>query len=177
MTVLRSGLGWALTLAALVLGALVLLPAALGLQRYAILTGSMTGTMDAGSLVVSEHVPVGQLRTGDIITFEPPAGSDLPGIVTHRIVRIDRGTDGRPLFTTKGDANPTPDRVPFTSNDPTMARAVFDVPHAGRALLLLDSPRGRLLVFAIPALLIAAGAVARLWAEAGAATRPSEARA
>lgn len=177
MSVVRSAVGWSVALAALALGALVLLPAAFGLQRYAILTGSMTGTMDAGSLVLSERVPVGQLRTGDVITFTPPAGSDLPGIVTHRIVRIDRAPDGRPLLTTKGDANRTADPVPFTSDDPAMARAVLDVPHAGRALLLLDSRTGRLLVFAIPALLIAAGAVARLWAEAGDAARTAGARA
>lgn len=171
MSRLRSAVGWALVLAALGLGSLVLVPAVLGLQRYAIETGSMAGAMDAGTLVLSRHVPVDSLRVGDVITFTPPPEAGLPGLVTHRILRIDRSPGGSPLLTTKGDANRTADPIPFTSDAPTMAKAVAAVPHAGRALQLLDSRGGRLLVFAVPALLIAAGAVARLWAEAGAACR------
>lgn len=171
MTRIRSLAGWTLTLAALGLGALILVPAALGLQRYVIETGSMTGSLDPGTLVLSKHVPIADLRVGDVITFTPPKEAGLPGIVTHRIVKVDRAPNGAPLFTTKGDANRTADPVPFTSQQPTQALAVYDVPHAGRVFQALDTRNGRLLVFAIPAFLIAAGAVARLWTEAGAASR------
>ena len=60
--------------AGLLFGALLILPAALGWQRYVIVSGSMTGTYDRGSLVLDEVVPVAVLRVGDVITYRPPAG-------------------------------------------------------------------------------------------------------
>jgi signal peptidase I len=59
---------------ALLAAALVLVPALIGWQRYAIVSGSMTGTYDKGSLVLDEVVPVSRLRVGDVITYMPPAG-------------------------------------------------------------------------------------------------------
>src|SRR5215218_8176870 len=48
---------------------LLLVPAVLGWQRYAIVSGSMSGTYDKGSLVLDEVVPVGALKVGDVITY------------------------------------------------------------------------------------------------------------
>jgi hypothetical protein len=50
---------------------LMLVPAALGFHRYIILTGSMTGTYDRGSIVYDLPVPVSQLKVGDPITYDP----------------------------------------------------------------------------------------------------------
>ena len=72
-------------LAAVVVAMLVLLPSLFGWQRYAIVSGSMTGTYDRGSLVLDEVVPVGELKVGDVITYTPPAGDHL---ITHRIAWI-----------------------------------------------------------------------------------------
>src|SRR5215216_7521165 len=77
-----------LVAAGLCFGALLVLPAALGWQRYVIVSGSMTGTYDRGSLVLDEVVPVSQLRAGDVITYRPPAGAGPEGLVTHRIASI-----------------------------------------------------------------------------------------
>ena len=74
--------------AGLLFGALLVLPAALGWQRYVIVSGSMTGTYDRGSLVLDEVVPVSELREGDVITYRPPAGSGPAGLVTHRIAEV-----------------------------------------------------------------------------------------
>src|SRR5688500_19153781 len=100
----------ALVLAAgLLFGALLVLPAALGWQRYVIVSGSMTGSYDRGSLVLDEVVPVAELKTGDVITYRPPAGAGPDGLVTHRIASISRGEDGTRVFRTTGDPNETAD--------------------------------------------------------------------
>ena len=86
--------------------AAILLPGLLGLQRYVITGGSMTGTIPKGAVIYSRVTPVGQLRTGDIITFNPPGMSSA---VTHRIIAVEQGPNGGPAFRTKGDFNETPD--------------------------------------------------------------------
>jgi len=150
---------------ALVLAAIVLVPALLGFQRYVITSGSMTGTYDRGSLVYDEVVPTSALKVGDVITYDPPQGA--PGLVTHRIAAIDVRRDGTRVYHTKGDANPTPDPWTFTLGARTQARAAFHLPYVGFALADLSDRRLRMLLIGIPALLVALSVLAGLWREAG----------
>ena len=68
--------------AGLLFGVLLILPAALGWQRYVITSGSMTGTYDRGTLIYDETVPTKSLKVGDVITYTPPAGDTRPGRLT-----------------------------------------------------------------------------------------------
>ena len=86
---------------------LVLAPAVLGLQRYVITGGSMTGTIDKGSLVYSRLTPVGRLKVGDIVTFVPP-GYASPCHAPHHQHHPGAGRAGR-VFRTKGDFNTVAD--------------------------------------------------------------------
>jgi signal peptidase len=156
--------GAALAVAALA-ALLVLAPALVGWERYAIVSGSMSGTYDEGSLVLADVVPVGDLRVGDVITYTPPAGDHL---VTHRIAWIRRDDAGRRVFRTKGDANPIADPWTFRLDRPTQARVRVGVPYAGHALTALGRRDVRMIVIALPALLIAGFSLSRLWRQLGA---------
>ncbi len=160
----RFASGAALAVAA-VAALLVLAPALIGWERYAIVSGSMTGTYDKGSLVLDEVVPVADLRVGDVITYMPPAGDHL---ITHRIAWIGRDDGGRRIFRTKGDANPVADPWTFRLDQPTQARVRVGVPYAGYALAALGRRDVRMFVIALPALLIAGFSLSRLWRQLGA---------
>ena len=148
-----------------VLAALAALaPALWGWQRYAIVSGSMTPTFAQGSLVFAEVVPVADLLVGDVITYTPPAGDHL---VTHRISWIGRDDTGGRIFRTKGDANPVADPWTFRLDGGTQARVRFGVPYAGHALSALGRRDVRMLVIALPALLIAAVSITKLWRRLG----------
>jgi signal peptidase len=142
---------------------LLLVPAALGWQRYAIVSGSMTGPYDKGSLVLDDVVPVDALKV-DVITYRPPAGDHL---LTHRIAWIGRDARGR-LFRTKGDANAVADPWTFRLDRPTQARVRAGIPYAGYPLTALGRRDVRLAVIGLPALLIAALQLAGLWRRLGA---------
>src|SRR5215204_3434302 len=126
---IATGAAFAFALAAALL---VLVPALIGWQRYAIVSGSMTGTYDKGSLVLDEVVPVRALRVGDVITYMPPAGDHL---ITHRISWIGKDATGARVFRTKGDANPVADGWTFRLDRDTQARVRVGVPYAGYALM------------------------------------------
>ncbi|MGN6251043.1 MAG: signal peptidase I [Marmoricola sp.] len=127
-----------------------LAPSLMGLQRYAIAGGSMTGTYDLGSIVFDRVVPVSDLRVGDVITYLPPADSNVDNLVTHRIVSIhgDR-------YRTKGDANPDVDPWTFRLVASTQPRVVASVPYVGWALLALQRRDLRMLAIGVPAALVA----------------------
>jgi signal peptidase len=164
-------------LAGVVAAMLVLLPSLFGWQRYAIVSGSMTGTYDRGSLVLDEVVPVADLRVGDVITYRPPRGAGPDHLVTHRLDWIGRDAAGGRVYRTKGDANATADPWTFTLGRPTQARVRASVPYVGFALMALTRRDVRLWIIALPALLIALGALASLWRTLGEAARAAESTA
>jgi signal peptidase I len=169
----RFASGAVLVLAA-VAALLVVAPAVMGWERYAIVSGSMTGTYDRGSLVLADVVPVSELRVGDVITYRPPPGAGPDHLITHRIVSIERDATAGRSFRTKGDANPVADPWTFRLGGPTQARVRMGVPYAGHLLTALDRGGVRMVVIALPALLIAAFSLARLWRQLGELARRRE---
>lgn len=112
---LRAAIGQVLAwliagLVVLVLAAVVIIPRLGGGSAYTILTGSMRPTMPPGTLVVDRHAPPSQIRIGDVVTYQLHSGQ--PEVATHRVVAISISLRGDYVFTTKGDANPSPDPTP-----------------------------------------------------------------
>ncbi len=106
------------------------------LHVYAIATGSMTPTYPRGTLVFIERVPgPASLSVGEVIAYNAPYLSTL-GPVVHRIIAIHRDPNGTYTFTTKGDANPSPDPRPVLFKQ-VVGSLVGSVPLLG---LLVLSP-------------------------------------
>jgi signal peptidase I len=158
-------LATALCIAALVLVIVTIaVPALLGLQRYVITGGSMTGTISKGSVIYSKLTPTDRLKVGDIITFRPP-GYASP--VTHRIISIGQGQDGKRVYRMKGDFNEAAD--PWTINliEPRQARYVYHIPVIGYVLAALAIRQVRVVLIGLPALVIAISLLWSLWSQAG----------
>lgn len=167
LTTVARGTGAALVVAGAALAALMLIPAAFGLQRYVITGGSMSGTYDRGAIVYEREVPTSAIGVGDVITYTPPAGSGPGGLVTHRVVARRLTADRGLVFRTKGDNNAAVDPWQFVLTQPTQPKVVFAVPLAGYAFAALAVREIRLAVIAVPALLIALLSLVRMWREAG----------
>jgi signal peptidase len=148
-------LGWAVTLVTLALVAVTLLPTLLGYGRYTIVSGSMAGTYDTGSMIYTKELPTVQLRVGDVITYAPPAGASPQPIVTHRIHSRTVDAKGEVVFRTKGDANQSADAWTFALNEPSQATVRFGIPYLGYAISALARPEVRRVVVGGPAVLIA----------------------
>jgi len=170
-------LGATLTVLCLALAALLLIPAVLGFQRYVIVSGSMSGTYDKGSIVFDETVPVEELRVGDVITYEPPTGAFSQDLVTHRIAWIGTDEAGARTFRTKGDANPSADPWTFSLDGSEQARVAFSVPYIGYVLAGLSIPLVRTLAIGLPAVIVAFLLLAGIWRSAGEEARRREAEA
>lgn len=142
----------------------MVIPLAFGYERYVITGGSMTGTIPKGALIFSKNTPVRSLKVGDIITYMPPGTHKA---VTHRIIAIARDAKKDRVFQTKGDANAAPDPWKFTLDRPQQAVYHFAIPYLGYVLVALSLPISRVLILALPALIIALSIMRALWREAG----------
>jgi signal peptidase len=156
-------ISWLLVAAATVV-ALCLLAVSIGprffpYQALVVRSGSMSPTIPTGSIVFYKKEAAADVKVGDVIVFAKPGQADEK--VTHRVFRISSGATGR-YFTTKGDANGSPDdwRIPAVG---TGWVAAFHVPVAGYALVDLQSTTARLLLLLVPAILLGLITLYEIW--------------
>lgn len=128
---------------------------ALGYERYVITGGSMSGSIERGSLVLERAVPVHELEVGDVITYLPPPDSGVQNLVTHRLTSIKAAPDGSTVLRTKGDANAAPDPWTFSLTAQTQPVVEVVVPKVGYAFIALADRETRMLVVGAPAGLVA----------------------
>ena len=161
MTVIRH---IARTAATLLTGVAVVTAVVAGIAMWAgyrpqpVLSGSMEPNLPIGSLTIAKAVPASSVGKGDIITFARPGAS---GTITHRIHAVEV-QNGRRVYVTKGDANPTPDpwRVPVSG---TIGRDVVDVPYVGYAAIWAAQPKVRGTAIGLATLLLIFGALRAIW--------------
>lgn len=118
------------------LGASVV-PRLLGMQSYAIVTGSMESDYPTGSLVYAVPASGKSLEVGDVAAFVRDEN-----IIVHRIHSID--TEKHELIA-KGDANDGVDVRPVPY-DHVLGRVVLGVPYAGYFLMAIGDTSGKLIL-------------------------------
>ena len=122
-----------------------------GYGLYAVRSASMAPAIRVGDLVVEQHVDPVLIAAGDVITLETGTGA----MVTHRVATVTPD-DAGPVFTTKGDANASPDPV-ATRSSQVRGRVALDVPLVGFLLAMVTTASGVLALLSIGgALLVAA---------------------
>ena len=95
-------------------------PMFMGVATLTVETGSMSGTIEEGDLIVIKKT--NDYKIGDIITFLPE-GDKIP--TTHRIIGIE---DGK--YITRGDANNTADTRPI-AYDRIIGEYQFSIRYVG----------------------------------------------
>ena len=100
-----------------------------------VLTGSMSPTVPAGSLVVGTPVTARAVHIGDVVMFVPPPPYRTPGgaPVVHRVAHVT-STHGFRYLTTKGDGNPVADPWLINATRTTLYRVRWHSARAGEVL-------------------------------------------
>jgi signal peptidase len=124
---------------------LLVVPKVTGSKPLTVLTGSMRPTYPPGTVVVVRPVRPDRLRVGDTLTYQ--VEPDEPDVITHRIVSVGYGTDGRRRFVTRGDANGADDPKPVQEIQ-VRGTVWYSVPYVGYASTAL-SPQHRLLAMKV----------------------------
>lgn len=116
---------------------------------FTVLTGSMSPTFDAGSVIITQKADADKLRVGDILTYKPLGDNTL---VTHRIVNVIHSGSSY-SYITRGDANNVDDVSPV-SYENTVGRVIFWMNGVGTALLYIRTPMGIAFIIIVVVLLI-----------------------
>lgn len=124
----------------------VLIPRIAGATPYTVLTSSMEPKYPAGTLVVVRPTPVEDIGVGTVITYQLESGRKA--VVTHRVVSVAYGSDGEPVFTTKGDASDGADLEPVI---PVQIKGTlwYAVPKLGWMSNVMDSDQRNTAVYVV----------------------------
>ena len=125
-----------------------------GLEPYAVLSGSMEPTYHTGSLIYVKSVDPYDVEVGQPITFV--MNEDLV-VATHRVVEIDKENQ---RFYTKGDANENVDGAPVHFNN-LIGVPVYSIPYLGYLANYIQSPPGLYVAIAAGAVLLILGSHAQ----------------
>lgn len=137
----------------------VTVPAAFGDRALTEMSGSMSPALSAGDVVLVREVPPRAARVGDVVTFRDPA--DPTRLLTHRVREIRvRGTTVQ--FVTKGDANTDVEHWQI-GVDGTIGRVEYRISRLGYLMFWIRSSLGRLGLVVIPAFLLGAFELWRIW--------------
>src|SRR5690625_3263655 len=96
----------------------------------------MRPAMEPGTLAIVKPVAPGDVRIGDVLTYQVAPGR--PEVVTHRVVGVNTGSDGVRSFRTQGDANSHADREPVLPVQ-IRGRVVYAVPWLGHVNSAINS--------------------------------------
>lgn len=121
-------------------------------ELLVVTSGSMSPAFRTGDAIAVRRLGAGEaarLVPGTVVTFRPASGGGA--LITHRIIEVRTSAGGRHVYTTKGDANSSPDTADL---DPTRIVGVLDrtIPRLGYVLNALQQ-RGVTLLLALAALL------------------------
>lgn len=122
-------------------------------NAYVIISPSMVPTIKVEDAVVIKRVDEEELKKGDIITFNSTDYRYSGVTVTHRIVGVEKTSDGKILYTTKGDNNNTPDSTRI-SYDNIYGKVILKIPKIGYLQYFLTQSYGWIIAVVIPCLCI-----------------------
>jgi signal peptidase len=150
---------WSVLGFAVVLVLSVTLPNLFGMRDLTVLSGSMEPTIHTGDVVVEHQISPLDARIGDIVSFKDPEEPAV--LITHRVQDI-QAHDGVVGFVTKGDANTGVERWKISA-DGMIGRVDYHVWRLGYLLFWIRGRTGRILLVVLPALLLGAYELMRIW--------------
>lgn len=136
---------------------------------FIIQSGSMSGVIEGGDIIITTKVEPEDIKLQDIITFYDPKGNGT-STVTHRVIDIEE-KDGKLVFTTVGDVvlnenieqygdfdsipkeilNSICETVP---EDKVISRYKFRIPLIGHVSLFMSTIPGFIVCVLVPLLLL-----------------------
>ncbi|HEY2804046.1 MAG TPA: signal peptidase I [Actinomycetota bacterium] len=150
---------WSVLGFAVVIVLAVTLPSAFGLRDLTVLSGSMEPTISTGDVVVERQISPLDVQLGDVVSFKDPEDASI--LITHRVQSMVVH-DGVVSFVTKGDANTGVERWKVSA-DGTLGKVEYHVWRLGYLLFWMRGPLGRIVLVVVPALVLGAYELIRIW--------------
>ena len=130
-------------------------------DAYVIVSPSMVPTINVEDAIVIKRMDPEDLKQGDIISYLGTDSYYSGKVITHRIIGIEKSSDGDLLFRTKGDNNNVADGV-LVNEDNVYGKVLLRIPKLGYIRRFLSTYFGWILCVALPLLYLILSEVIRV---------------
>lgn len=130
-------------------------------DAYVIVSPSMVPTINVEDAIVIKRMDPEDLKRGDIISYFGMDSYYSGKVITHRIIGIEKSSDGDLLFHTKGDNNNVADGV-LVNEDNVYGKVLLRIPKLGYIRRFLSTYFGWILCIALPLLYLILSEVIRV---------------
>ena len=124
-----------------------------GYMPLIVLTDSMYPEIKSGDIIICRTADAKDIEVGDVISFFDPAGNGS-SIVTHQVLEIMTGEDGKLSFRTKGTNNNTEDRLPVPEDKLVGIYTETRIGGAGNVALFMQTTAGLIVCVIVPCILL-----------------------
>jgi signal peptidase I, archaeal type len=134
-------------------------PKLLGYEIKVVLSGSMEPGIHTGSIItIKPGGDMSRFQVGDIVTYKDSEDR----LITHRVVEVER-KNGKQIYTTKGDNNPTADVNPVPADRIVGQYSGLTIPYVGYGMNYANSKMGSLMLLLVPGLLLILYSIMTIW--------------
>ncbi|MDF2626420.1 MAG: signal peptidase type [Symbiobacteriaceae bacterium] len=138
------------------------IPTIMGHKVLTVLSGSMEPAIHTGDVIIVKPLrnPAAEVKDGDIITFRTQEKADM--LITHRVSGTILVNNQPVAFTTKGDANESPDLGVLNPNQ-IVGKYQWRVPYFGYFASFMRQPVGIITMVILPGLIIIGLEFRKMW--------------
>ena len=124
------------------------MPGIFGTKPAIVLSGSMEPAIETGDLIFIHKADVSGIKEGDVICYLSSGKA-----VTHRVMALTAGEDGKPRYVTKGDANNAEDQLAVSADQIEGIWRGGRIRGLGDGILFMQTTTGMILFIICPLLL------------------------
>jgi len=123
-----------------------------GYRIFRVVSESMIPEYNINDILLIKNVNTKEIKIGDNISYLNQVDTDLDVIITHKVVNIEKDSEGKLLFHTKGIANTIED--PIVKEEQVYGVVTKKMHLLSLMMKLLNNAYGFILVVFIPLILI-----------------------
>lgn len=130
-------------------------------DAYIIVSPSMVPTINVEDGIIIQRIEPEHIKQGDIISFLATESYYNGKVITHRVIGIEKSSDGKLLFRTKGDHNNVADSF-LVNEENVYGKVIFRIPMLGYIRQFLSTYFGWILCIVISFLYLILSEVVRV---------------
>ena len=121
-------------------------------RMFTVVSQSMTPKYDIGDVLISKETEPSKIKENDVISYLGKTGDFSSKVITHRVVNVEKRSDGKYYYRTKGDANIVED--PIVTEDQLYGVVVYRSAILSLVYRIVGTKVGFYLFIIIPLLFI-----------------------
>lgn len=126
--------------------------AVFNIRLFTVVSKSMTPVYDIGDVLIAKDVEPSKIKEGDIISYLGNYSNFTDKVITHRVVNVEKRSDGKYYYRTKGDANIVED--PIVSEDQLYGVVIYKSIILSLVYRIVGTQIGFFLFIIVPILII-----------------------